>query len=286
MRLRRRHTSPPWVRLLLLIGVLLFTVRLVSCGKSDNKSASAGSQTATMKEMFETALEPMGSTMYVWGGGWDSENECAGRSARQLGVSSKWEEFAGNQDAGYDFKEHRYESENGLDCSGYVGWVMYNLFEDRDGKEGYVTFSTKMAEDFAGRGWGKLIKNPHEFLPGDIVSMEGHIWISLGTCEDGSVLLMHSSPPGVSVCGTVIPCAEAVEEGEAIDGGVSTDSIAVRLATEYMSENYPDWQEKYPNRTVPETYLENVTVLRWNNQTLKDAKEYQSLSGEAVIDLL
>lgn len=268
----RRHTSPPLIKLLLLAAVLLFAAKLVSCGKSDNSCASAESRVATMQEMFETALEPMGSTMYIWGGGWDSENECAGRSARQLGVSAQWAEFASLQDAGYDFKEHRYESENGLDCSGYVGWVMYNLFETKDNQEGYVTFSTKMAEDFAGRGWGQLIKNPHEFLPGDIVSMEGHVWISLGTCADGSVLLMHSSPPGVSVCGTVIPG--------------STNSIATQLAMEYMSANYPEWQEKYPNRTVPETYLKGVTVLRWNDKTLKDAKEYQSLSGEEIMDLL
>lgn len=272
MRTRRRHGDSSWLKLLLLIAVVFLASKLVSCGKSDDTCAAGATQTASMQELFETALEPMGSTMYVWGGGWDSENACAGRSARQLGVSKQWAKFAGAQNADYDFEEHRYEAENGLDCSGYVGWIMYNLFETRNGRKGYVTFSTEMAEDFASRGWGKLIKNPHTFLPGDIVSMEGHVWISLGTCADGSVLLMHSSPPGVSVCGTVIPG--------------SANSIAVQLATEYMSANYPKWQEKYPNRTVPETYLEQVTVLRWNSKTLEDAKEYQSLSGEALIDLL
>lgn len=267
---RNRHTAPPVYKCVVFLIVILLAARLVSCGKSDDECAAGTTQPVSMQELFETALEPMGSTMYVWGGGWDSDNASAGRSARQLGVSKKWAQFAAGQDADYDFKEHRYESENGLDCSGYVGWVMYNLFETRNGREGYVTFSTKMAEDFASRGWGWLIKNPHTFLPGDIVSMEGHVWISLGTCADGSVLLMHSSPPGVSVCGTV----------------VSEQSIAVQLATAYMSEHYPNWQEKYPNRTVPQTYLEDVTVLRWNSKTLEDAKEYQSLSGEAMIDLL
>ena len=143
--------------------------------------------------------------------------------------------------------------------------------------------STGMAESLANRGWGKLIRNPHEFLPGDIVSMQGHVWISLGTCEDGSVLLVHSSPPGVSVCGTVVPKTSA--ENGALDAETE-NSIAVMLATEFMSAKFPDWQEKYPNRTVPDTYLDNVTVFRWNSSTLKDAAEYQALSGEEIMEIL
>lgn len=218
--------------------------------------------------------------MYIWGGGWDSNDAKAGKTATQIGVDQNWAEFAQKQDANYDFEEHMDEQENGLDCSGYVGWVMYNLFEDRDGQDGYVSLSTGMAENLARKGWGKLIKNPQKFLPGDIVSMQGHVWICLGTCEDGSVLLIHSSPPGVSICGTVVPGTEMTEDME------QADSIAIQLAEAYMSSNYPKWQEKYPNRAVPSTYLENVTVLRWNSDTLKDVEKYQSLSGEEVLDLL
>lgn len=256
MKLQRACKPSPWIRIGFLVLLLCVVVWLTSCEKGD-------AQEATMEELLEKALEPVGSTMYIWGGGWDSEEGKAGKSATQMGVSPRWAEFAGQQDASYNFVEHMGEAEMGLDCSGYVGWVMYNLFENQNNQEGYVTFSTLMAENFAARGWGKLIKNPHAFLPGDIVSMQGHVWICLGTCQDGSVLLVHSSPPGVSVCGT--------------------EGAAAKLAEEYMSVHYPDWQEKYPKRTVPSSYLENVEVLRWNSETLKDAEEFQNLGGEDVL---
>lgn len=277
MQSNNKYRFPEWVKILLLAAVILLSALLSRCGIMENVDlrvwGTKDAKTATMQELFQTALEPMGSTMYIWGGGWDSKNERSGKSATQIGISAKWAEFASMQDSDYDFEEHRYESENGLDCSGYVGWIMYNLFEEKDGRQGYVTFSTSMAEDFASRGWGNLIINPHEFLPGDVVSMEGHVWICLGTCEDGSVLLAHSSPPGVSVCGTVVP-------------GEKDTSIAAELAEKFMMKNYPKWQEKYPKRLVSESYLENVVVLRWNEKTLQDAKEFQALSGEEIIAML
>ncbi len=276
MQARNNRACPQWMKLLLLFLVVLPALLLTKCNAMEAKSS-------TMQKLFQTALEPMGSTMYVWGGGWDSKNESAAKSTTQIGVSKKWADFANKQDESYDFKEYRYESEKGLDCSGYIGWVMYNLFEDKDGREGYVTFSTEMAEDFAGRGWGRLIKNPKEFLPGDIVSMEGHVWMSLGTCADGSVLLMHSSPPGVSVCGTRVPGTSTGTEGDTEEAATS---IAITLAEEFMTENYPDWQEKYPNRAVSELYLEGVRLMRWNERTLTDAIEFQSMSGEEVMEFL
>lgn len=263
MRLRRRC--------LLLILLLLIIFWFTSCSDSSQKESGTATETATLRKMLDVALQPVGKTMYVWGGGWSPDDGKAGDSATQIGVSPLWEEFTKQQNEQYDFEEHMDEQEKGLDCSGYVGWVMYNLFESKDGQDGYVSLSTGMAETLSQRGWGQLIWNPREFLPGDIVSMQGHVWISLGTCADGSVLLVHSSPPGVSVCGTEIP---------------GKKSIAIQLAEKFMTENYPKWQEKYPNRAVPTTYLEEVTVLRWSEDTLKDANDYQSLSGEEIIDLL
>ena len=134
-----------------------------------------------------------------------------------------------------------------------------------------------MAESLAERGWGKLIKNPREFLPGDIVSMKGHVWICLGTCQDDSVLLVHSSPPGVSMCGTSLN-----QKGNSI----SQESLAVTFATEYMRENHLQWQEKYPDREVPLSYLENVSVFRWSDSVMIDAKELQNLSAEEIMGIL
>lgn len=266
MRLRQNHPILDRIKviiiLLLVLGFLLQLAQYLD-EKNSNKKVT------TMELFIQTALQPVGSTMYIWGGGWNEEDSGAGGTSTQIGLSPQWTVFTEQQDENYDYEEHRFERENGLDCSGYVGWVIYNIFETENGQDGYVTTSTDMAEDFAKRGWGELLENPEKFLPGDIVSMEGHVWISLGTCSDGSVLLVHSSPPGVSVCGTQL------KEGES--------SIAIALATTYMEQNHPKWQEKYPNRTVPNTYLENVKVFRWNTKTMTDAEEYQIMNGEVII---
>ncbi len=258
--------------LTLIIWCLIFYL-LWNLGLFENlKQTSKRHKTSTMEHFLETAMRPVGTTMYIWGGGWDSEDVAAGEGASRIGLSPKWEAFAQKQDAGYDFEDYRFQREKGLDCSGYVGWVLYNTFETEPGKSGYVTASTYMAKTFADWGWGRLVKNPKEFLTGDIVSMEGHVWISLGTCVDGSVLLVHSSPPGVMVCGTVA------------DGKES--SIALELAEVYMAKHYPGWYEKYPNCRKSASYLENVSLFRWSEKTLKGAEEYQSLCGEEILDLL
>ncbi len=223
-------------------------------------------KTATIEALLKTAMEPVGSTMYIWGGGWNEEDSGAGTVSTQFGLSPQWKKFAEEQDESYDFSLHRYERENGLDCSGYVGWVLYNTFESESGASGYVTLSTDMAESLAQRGWGKLIKNPKTFLPGDIVSMDGHVWLCIGTCVDGSVLLVHSSPPGVSICGT--------------------EGMAVELATDYMTKYYSKWQEKYPNRSVSHAYLENIEVFRWSTSVMLDAEELQRKNAEEIIRIL
>ena len=252
--------------------LLLFVVVILISWLWFRSSVNNENTQPTMERLFEVAMQPIGSTMYIWGGGWQNDDEESGIGLTRIGVSPIWKEFAKKQDATYNYEEYRYESELGLDCSGYVGWVMYNLFETEDGKEGYVTLSTEMAENFASRGWGTLYKNPKQFLSGDIVSMDGHVWICLGTCDDGSVLLVHSSPPGVSICGTETSSEET--------------SIAVQLAERFMETYYEKWQSMYPKRAVSQTYLEDVTVMRWNEKTIADAKIYQNMSGQEVFEIL
>ena len=191
----------------------------------------------SMENLLLTAKQPIGSTMYVWGGGLNEEDTGAGIEAVTIGVSPRWKEFAAQQDSRYNFKDTEYQIHDGLDCSGYVGWVIYNVFEPTNGsseEDGYVVKATSMAETFAGLGWGTYQKasDVTEWKPGDIMSMEGHGWICLGMCEDGSVLLMHSSPPGVRISGTYMA-----------DG---RKSQAVELAEQCMRENYPLWYADYP----------------------------------------
>lgn len=273
MKIRQEHSVCDRLKLLLILLLLLvFVVAELLWLLSHNTRGKV----STMEHFLQTALEPVGTTMYIWGGGWDSDDNKAGPSSTRIGLSPTWEEYASKQNPSYDFTKHRWERENGLDCSGYVGWVLYNSFETKDGELGYVMSSTDMALTYAKWRFGKGIKNPKEFLPGDIVSMEGHVWISLGTCIDGSVLLVHSSPPGVMVCGTEVSDT----------GGSENKSVAIQLAEEYMSKYYPEWYKRYPNCSKPCAYLENVTLMRWNENTLKGAEVFQKLSGEEVLNYL
>lgn len=223
---------------------------------------------------LQIAIQPVGKTMYVWGGGWNEEDTAAGIEAVTLGVSPAWEAFAVQQDASYDYNKTRYQIHDGLDCSGYVGWAVYNVLETENGKEGYVLSSTKMAEDYAGRGLGEYlpVKTVSQWKPGDIVSMKGHVWIAVGMCGDGSVLLLHSSPPGVSFCGTTLA-----------DG---SKSQAVALAERIMQNYYPEWYAKYPECARPHSYLTGAAAMRWSRDVLEDEEGLEFMSAEEVVSVL
>ena len=109
--------------------------------------------------------------------------------------------------------------------------------------------------------------------------MEGHVWIVLGTCEDGSILLVHSSPPGVSVCGTPVP-----RKTEKTGNAEMENSKAIILAEDYMTNHHAKWQEKYPNRSVGENYVEDVVVFRWSENIMSDAERMQNLSAEEILE--
>ena len=225
-------------------------------------------------DFLEIAAAPVGSTMYVWGGGWNEADTGAGIEAVTLGLSERWAAFAKEQDSGYNYKDHRYQIHDGLDCSGYVGWAVYNVMETENGGKGYVSSSTGMAQVLADRGLGEYIsrEDMDRWLPGDIMSMKGHVWISLGMCGDGSVLLLHSSPPGVIFCGTALA-----------DG---SDSQAVKLAQTIMSTHYPDWYARYPDCSRSASYLEKSSAMRWNTNVLADKEGIRQMSAEQVVNLL
>lgn len=225
-------------------------------------------------DFLRIATEPVGRTMYIWGGGWNEEDTGAGIEAVAPGVSSRWAEFAAEQDSSYNYKDHRYQIHDGLDCSGYVGWAVYNVLETESGREGYVGKAAGMAEDLAERGLGEFIPvdQLEQWLPGDIMSMKGHVWICVGMCEDGSVLLLHASPPGVIFSGTSLP-----------DG---SGSQATALAKQIMQEHYPDWYRRYPDCTRSHSYLEQSSAMRWSNQVLQDEEGLRQLSAEEVVERL
>lgn len=227
---------------------------------------------ATLKNLLETALLPLGNTMYVYGGGWNSEDSGAENLLHSSHALSVWKRFFEAQDAAYDFRNHLYERKNGLDCSGYVGWVL-NCVLEKNSVEDCVMKAAVMAQTFAARGWGHFIsrRDVCEHRIGDVMSTEGHVYFSLGECADGSVLLLHASPPGVTISGTVTPRG-------------SRESNAATLAERIMSKYYPRWHERYPFYVKGISYLTDYDGMRWffdGKGVLTDADGYGIMSAEA-----
>ncbi|MBO5510013.1 MAG: hypothetical protein J5962_06100 [Lachnospiraceae bacterium] len=235
-----------------------------------------------LSNLIDTALEPLGSTMYVWGGGWNEEDTGAGIEAITMGLSPRWAQFTALQDSTYDFTKTKYQIHDGLDCSGYIGWMLYNIFPNGD--TGYVMKSGDMAITLSSYGWGSYtpVQYVTDWKTGDIMSMQGHVWMVLTECDDGSVLLIHSSPPGVRICGTAPP-------------GISTEclvdpnrplSSAEQLATQIMSENYPDWYRRYPDCSVSCDYLTSASQFRWGSDTLTDTLGIRDMDDKTFVDYL
>ena len=82
-----------------------------------------------------------------------------------------------------------------------------------------------MAGSLAARGLGRLVRPPCRFLPGDLFSMEGHVWLCVGVCRDESLVIAHSSPtpsrrtgcPGGGVQLSAIPACDSRPRCEALD---------------------------------------------------------------------
>lgn len=218
----------------------------------------------TMRSLFYNALQPLGSTMYIWGGGWNESDTGAGIEALTIGISHRWRAFSEWQTSDYDFRATKYQIHDGLDCSGYIGWLLYNTLHTPD-CSGYVFPASITASRLAALHLGTLTID-ETWLPGDICSMPGHVWLCLGTCPDGSVLLIHSSPPGVRLCGT--------------------GSQAIRLAERIMLFHYSDWFIRYPDCSVSTDYLYKSEKLRWHSFIFPDTGHYRSLSANQITEFL
>lgn len=221
----------------------------------------------TIKNLLTTATAPVGQTMYIWGGGWNKADTGTGRDGRRIGLSPVWRSFASGRTSRYNYRNYRYKLGYGLDCSGFVGWVLYNVTKTANGKagDGYVVKASKMAKSCADRGWGtyKKASAVHNRKAGDIMSSGTHVYIVVGACSDGSVVLVHSSPPGVRLCGT--PSSNGKKRSQ-----------AVKLAEKYMKKNYPSWYRKYPDCTKDSSYLKEYAQFRW---TLEKGKSGKNKSG-------
>jgi len=232
----------------------------------------------TLKNFLKTALMPVGKTMYIWGGGWNKEDTGAGIEAVSIGLSPNWEKFANKQNKNYNYKKTSYQIHDGLDCSGYVGWVIYNVFHDKDGQKGYVMHAEKMARAFSKQGFGSFTpaKSVKNYRVGDIMSNKYHVYIVIGTCSDGSIVVVHASPPGVQISGTV-------------NSKGQKNSQAKKLADIYMKKYYPSWYSKYPPKTLEMSYLKSYDQMRWNigkNGVLQDDENLAGMNASQVLKVI
>ena len=227
----------------------------------------------TVENLIRIALEPLGEVMYIYGGGWNKEDTGAGKASMSFNISKEIIQFAKEQKSDYNFRDYNYKEdisviEKGLDCSGYIGWVLYNLIGE---KKGYVTKSSNICEFLANKGFGSVDKSEGyvKSLPGDIFcSYKNHTYISLGDCEDGSRVLIHSSPPGVQITGT-----ENLKKEK--------NSKATKLASYYMQKYYKSWYERFPDSSRDISYLTEYRKLNW--KVLKDEAKIKKMSAEEVL---
>lgn len=265
-----------------IFAAVLLMLFLVS-GSTNSSHALFASDPVVKQDMNEDedsllyllriAIQPVGSTMYVWGGGWNEEDNAAGIEARSIGPSEQWAKFYRKQKKDYDFNQTRYQIHDGLDCSGYIGWVIYNFFHRSDGEEGYVMKAREMSKNFAQRGWGKYIpaKNVKDHRAGDIMSNKGHVYLVVGSCKDGSVVLLHASPPGVQINGTV-------------NSKGNKNSEAAKLADRYMKEYYPKWYNKFKPKVLDKSYLKSYDQMRWSiGDVMKDEEQLSKMAADKVL---
>lgn len=267
----------------------------------------------TVKNLVQTALSPVGKVLYVYGGGWNLEDTGAAEETMSIGLSQQWSTFFEEKDEAYNYryvpgtKNRREDPESsyypfdgvntyhqcGLDCSGYLGWVIYNVMTEPDSdpdtaQKGYVVSATKFAKSLAGDwGFGLFSREKNRVLqPGDIVSIKGHVWMSLGTCQDGSVLIVHSTP-SPSKTGELGGGVQL----SALDSKGRSDCEAMKLAEEYMSTYCPEWSERYAvqlknyNSYLSFAGSRDAGVFTWSIQKtgLSDPEGYLEMTLEDIL---
>lgn len=105
------------------------------------------------------------------------------------------------------------------------------------------------------------------------MSSSGHVWMVVGQCNDGSVVLLHSSPPGVQLAGTPTPSGK-------------TNSRAVKLAATYMKKYFPKWYRKYPDCSVSYQYLTQYAQMRWDvsgKSVMSDPEGYRNKNANQIL---
>ena len=245
----------------------------VEIGADGKASRTESQEIGTLTKFLKTMIQPVGNTLYVWGGGHDAWTDGDGL---RIGMNPKWRQFYNQQGASYNYTKHRYEYQNGLDCSGLVSWAVYNTYNTKSNQKetGYSSTSTGFPAYLTNKGFGSHGKvSGGTFTPGDVVSMTGHVWVVLGMCSDGSLVIVHATPPVVQISGTVNTAG-------------STNSEAVKLASAYMKKYYSDAAGKYNLCIASKAYVNNVDRFQWSSSSMRDPDGLRNMTAAQVLEKL
>lgn len=258
----------------------------------------------TLKNFLQIALEPAGNTEYIFGGGWNWQDNSGSRQTKTIGLSPEWNKFFNEQDVHYIYDDESNPEKSyaqkqgvnayyyaGLDCSGYVGWAIYNLLNTKSGGDSYVD-GCKISEYLdTKQHLGQFTDSKWEIKdlkPGDIICTDSHVWIYIGGCGDGSGVILHC---------TVIPSREGGEGGgvqlSALNPTGNKECEALKLVKYYMSTYYKEWYSRYdPVLKDYDVYVhfpreEYGGLFRWNlsgqNGNIMDPDGYESMNAAEIL---
>ena len=260
------------VTVALCVGVLLYATLGKRSAEPVTINVPEEPALPTVKEYLRGALEPAKGCLYIWGGGWNGGDPS--EEAVSFGPSPRWKELFDRY--GVDYEPEAYLSHDGLDCTGFLGYSVYQVFGDRYSNNGYVAQSGTVGLRYqylfgsAYIPFEKVVRHH----AGDVMFRDGHVWISLGECGDGSVLLIHASPPNVTLAGTPTP-----------DGNY--ESQAVALAQRYMRLIAPDAIEKFPYTcTASESFLTDYNSYSFPETVMIDPEGLRNMSADDVMRVL
>lgn len=102
----------------------------------------------------------------------------------QLGADPTW---------GQNMTDHHsLYKPKGLDCSGFVGWVYFQLTKNQNVSGSTFTLSNKAKAGTDGWSFIDLLANPSAIKVGDIVWRSGHVGIYVGKNNQGQNVYIHA----------------------------------------------------------------------------------------------
>ena len=82
----------------------------------------------TLANFLRTALMPVGTTLYIYGGGWDWQDVGSSIQSRTIGVSPDWVRFFKEHDENFTFKGKDGDEENVDPATSYYPFGKYNEY--------------------------------------------------------------------------------------------------------------------------------------------------------------